>query len=204
MKRRAVAAAALALVIATALGAVAAPAKACPKITDAQGDARPEPEDGVAVPQLADQALDISSVTFKPAGKGLAVAMTVAKFAERPAYAVGGRYQAQFMMDGRLIEIYYKIGPARAVESNAFYQSGIREDGSFISESVTATVSGNTITLAVSATDLKTALGPKAVGSKITGLAAIALGSYVATNFAWDQATAPASLSYVIGAACRA
>lgn len=206
----------LAALACVALGAVvfpasAAPLKACTKFTDAKGDsvmtlqvneppAPPSPE--VPVTPVRDPALDIISVVFKPAGKGLAMAITVDKLTERPAYATGNRYQLDFSVGADEYTVYYKNSATRSQEAEVFYQSGVRTNGTFSHADVSATFSGNTITLILSGAALKTTFGSKAVGSKITKIKATAFASYVADNEYYDVATAPGSMRHVIGAAC--
>lgn len=205
MFRRAVAlAAGVALTTAVLPAMAAAPKlKPCPTFADAVGDSMPQED--LPLSALGDPALDITKVVYRNQGSGLAFDLTVAKYAPRPTFSPGNRYEVDFHMDGRLIQIYYKDSATRSVEANVFYQSGIRDGDTdtFLSAAVTGSVSGNTITMVVAKNDLKEALGPKAIGSKISQLTATAYGSYVAYNVAWDVATAPTSLSYVIGAACK-
>lgn len=197
------------------LGAVAVPAsaatplKACPKFSDAVGDSaltldeEQPPLPTVPIGPVKDAALDITSVVFKPAGKGLAMAITVDKYADRPTYSLGNRYQVEFTAGHDDYVVYYKNSVSRDVEGKVYYQSGVKQGGTFVHSDVTATYVGNTITLLLSKAALTASFGPKAVGSKITQMRATAYASYGADNEYFDKAAAPSALSYVIGAACR-
>jgi len=201
MVRRLLAVAVCAVFAATAVPSHAATLKACPTFTDPKGDSFLTVES--AKTPLADPALDITSVKFKPVGKSLGMAITVAKYAARPAYAYGNRYQVEFTLGGRLITVYYKQSATRAQEGKVFYQAAMKDGTAVASGDVQATVVGNTITMLVTNKVLNASLGSKAIGSKITGLHAYAYGSYVGYNLGWDSATAKSSLSYVLGSACK-
>ena len=202
------------LVTATVLALVAVPvtgASADPK-GKAKGKPKPPPlprcltysdpaADSGLAPGTADPALEITSVRMSTAAdRSLLTAITVAKYAERPLFGTGNRFQVTFTAADHVIDLYYKIGPARDAERNAFYQSGVRVDGTFNTDAVTATVKGNTVTLAVKLATLRGAAGKAIEGAKATEITALAMSSYVATNETWDKAVAPGS--FTIGGAC--
>jgi hypothetical protein len=191
MNRRIVLAAVGAVLAAsTATPALAAKTPPCASFTDAKGDGAP----------TNDPALDITSVTYKTVGKELVASMTLDKLADRPQYAVGNRFQFDFKLAGHDVTLYYKTSPTRSVEENAFYQQGYRVDGTFVSDAVTGTVNGNTVSIAIGYSTLKGDLGA-VLGKPLTALTATALASYVAQNESWD--TAAGSMSYVAGSACK-
>lgn len=162
--------------------------------------ADPAGDSGLA-PGTTDPALEITSVRMSTAAdRSLLTAITVAKYADRPLLGAGNRFQVSFTAAEHLIDVYYKLGPARDAERNAFYQSGVRVDGTFVTDAVTAAVKGNTVTLAVKLATLRGAAGKAVEGAKATGITAYAMSSYVATNETWDKAVAPGS--FTIGGAC--
>ena len=193
-RRLVVAATGAALLAASAVPTYAAgkPA-ACAAFADAKGDSGPVP----------DPALDITGVRFSTVGKTLVAAITLDKLAERPIVGAGNRVQVNFTLAGRAVTLYYKFGPAREQEANAFYQQGIRVDEVFYSDVLEGKVAGNTVTLTVSVGELSGAVEKKVNGQKISGISAEALASFVATNQGWDSAEAPASLTHTLGAACK-
>jgi hypothetical protein len=194
MNRRLVLAAIAALVaLPAAAPALAAKAPAaCPSFTDAKGDSGPAP----------DAATDITAVTYKTVGKELVATLTVDKLADRPMLAVGNRFQFDFKLAGHDVTLYYKTSPTRDVEANAFYQQGLRVDGTFVNDAVNPSIKGNTVSIGVTFSELKGAAGP-VLGKPITAMTASTLLSYVATNEPSDSAEAPATLSLVAGAACK-
>ena len=175
----------------TAAPAVAKPAAPCATFTDPKGDSGPP----------ADAALDITSVTYKTVGKELVGTITADQVSSHPTFAPGNRFQLDFQLAGHAVTLYYKFSPTRDQEANAFYQQGLRVDGTFVTDTVTGTVKGNTVAIAIPYAELKGALG-KVMGKPLTGLTAQALASYVATNQSWDTATAPSGMTYVAGSAC--
>ena len=200
MKRILVASTVVALAVVPATGATAKPKpkpKPLPKCLAYTDDAA----DSGLVPGSADPALEITGVRMSSApDRSLLTAITVAKYADRPLFGAGNRFQVTFNAAGHAIDLYYKIGPARDAERNAFYQSGIRVDGTFVTDAVTAEVKDNTVTLAVKLAALKGAAGKAIEGAKATDINAMAMSSYVATNETWDEAAAPGS--FTIGGAC--
>ncbi len=187
----------------TALVAVAAPAASgkalplCLTFTDAAGDAGPN-----GVGAAGDPSLDVTKVRFTTIDKALVAQITVAKFADRAALATGNRYQVAFNLDGKLVEIYWKNGPLREHEANAFYQQGVRVDGTFKHDGVTGSVKENVVSIAVKLTMLKSAVGGNVEKVKAVEPRALGQASYVGTNSTWDTATGPAS-GFVVGQACR-
>lgn len=162
--------------------------------------ADPAGDSGLA-PGTTDPALEITSVRLSTgADRSLSTAITVAKYADRPLFGTGNRFQVTFTAAEHVIDVYYKLGPARDTERNAFYQSGVRVDGAFVTDAVKGAVKGNTVTLTVTLATLRGAAGKAVEGAKATGITAYAMSSYVATNETWDSAAAPTS--FTIGGAC--
>lgn len=73
-------------------------------------------------------------------------------------------------------------------------------DGKFVNDSVTGTISGDTVSIAIGFAELKSSVG-RVLGSKLSALTATTLDSYVATNQFGDKADGGA-LTYTAGAAC--
>jgi hypothetical protein len=193
MNRRLTLAVAAALVAGlSAAPALAAKTPACPAFSDAKGDGGPS----------SDPALDITAVTYKTVGKELVATLAVDKLADRPQLAVGNRFQFDFKLAGHDVTLYYKTSPTRDQEANAFYQQGLRVDGTFINDAVNPSIKGNNVSIGVTFSELKSAIG-KVLGQPITSMTASTLLSYVATNQSADTAAAPATLSLVAGAACK-
>jgi hypothetical protein len=193
MNRRLILAVTAGLVVATGVApALAAKPAPCPTFTDAKGDSGPAP----------DAATDITSVTYRTVGKELVATLTVDKLADRPMLAVGNRFQFDFKLAGHAVTLYYKTSPTRDQEANAFYQQGLRVDDAFVNDAVTPSIKGNEVSIGVTFSELKSAVGP-VLGKPITGLTATTMNSYVATNEPSDDAAAPDTLSLVAGAACR-
>ncbi len=195
MIRRALVVAALAGLAATAVPSYAG-TSACTTFSDPKGDGSVE---GVAAP---DPALDITKVSFGSTTKALQLKVSLDKLAERPMYAPGNRVQVTFTVKGREVVVYYKYSATRTQEENAFYQQGIRVDGTFFSAVLEPSVVGNDVVMSVRYTELKSAVGADIKGLALTGLKAEALASYVATNETWDTATAPAAMGYTAGKVC--
>lgn len=196
MRRSALAVAAvtaLALLIAPAGAAVkkpkAAPIPACAKFVDAKSDSGLQGNT-----QTSDPSLDIIGVTYAVTKDSFVATIAVDKLSSRPTLAAGNRYQATFAMGGKAVDVYYKRSPGRDVEENAFYQQGIRVDGTFVSGSdalVTSTQDDakNTVSLIVKTKDLVGAAGLKTSPTPVlSGLTAVAFGSYVGSNQTWNTA----------------
>lgn len=199
MKRIVLAAVAVGLVAIPVPAALAKakPLPACVQFADPSGDS------GVrGVTAANDPALDITKVRFSTVDKALVADITLSKYALRPNAAVGGRYQVTFTVDGKVVDIYWKNGPFREQEANAFYQQGVRVNGTFAHDGVTGSVKENVVRLAVKLTMLKSAVGSTVEKAKATDARAIAYGSYVGTNESWDTAPAPAS-GFTIGQVCK-
>jgi hypothetical protein len=171
------------------------PLPLCLTVADAKGDS------GLEGTPTGDPALDLTSVRFSTADNSLVTTFTVDKWADRPTASAGNRFQATFTVAGKVVDIYYKNSPTREQEANAFYQQGIRVNGTFVTDAVTAKVSGNAIAVSVKLNVLKSAVGATVQGAKATAISGTAMGSYVATNEAWDKAETPGS--FVVGGACR-
>jgi hypothetical protein len=154
------------------------------------------------VAPLDDGAMDLTNVRVSTADKALVMQLTVAAYANRPKHAAGNRYQVEFNVGGKAVEVYWKDGPARAQEANAFYQQRVRVDGEFKHDVVTGSVKGDVVTMVVKLAMLKSAVGAKVEGVRAENVAASALSSYVAQNFRWDEAVGPES-GFVVGGACR-
>lgn len=200
MKRTVLAVVALGLVAVPVPAAVAKKAKplpACVQYTDAAGDSGAR-----GVTALNDPALDITKVRFSNVDKSLVADISLSKYALRPNAGVGARYQLTFTVDGKVVDVYWKNGPLREHEANAFYQQGVRVNGTFVHDGVKGSVRENVVTLAVKLTMLKSAVGSTVEGVKATDVRAIAMSSYVGTNESWDTAPAPAS-GFTIGQVCR-
>lgn len=187
------AATALALLVAPAGAAVkkpkAPPIPACAKFAD------PKADSGLAGnTQASDPSLDITGVTYAVTKDSFVVTIAVDKVSSRPTLAAGNRYQATFGMAGKAVDVYYKRSPGRDAEENAFYQQGIRVDGTFVPGSdalVTSTQDDakNTVSLIVASKSLLSTVGAKASPAPVlSGLTALAMGSYIGTNQTWDTA----------------
>lgn len=197
---RAVLAAVVVAVAAAPAPAIAKPKPkipACTSFTDPAGDSGPG---AAGVAPLNDATLDITKVRFSTVDKALVATLTVGSYTNRPTAGTGNRYQVAFDLDGKLVEIYWKDGPLREQEANAFYQQGVRVAGTFVHDGVKGTAKGNTVTMSVKLTMLKSAVGSKVEGERAENVRAQALSSYVAQNFAWDTADGP---GFVVGGACR-
>lgn len=193
MNRRLAVAAVVTLLAATsAAPALAGKAPACPTFTDAKGDGGPS----------ADPALDITTVTYRNVGKELVATLTVDKLADRPMLAVGNRFQFDFKLAGHDVTLYYKSSPTREQEANAFYQQGLRVDDVFINDAVNPSIKGNAVSIGVTFSELKSAIGKAVLGQSVTGLSAATQMSYVGINEPGDSAEAPGNMSLVAGAAC--
>jgi len=169
----------------------------CLTVADAAGDAGLN-----ELAQSNDPSLDLVAVRFPAAADAsFLTAFTVAEWADRPVTGVGHRFQVTLTVAGRVVDVYYKSGPARAQEAELFYQQGVRVDGVFKSDAVTATRKGNTLTVAVKLGVLRTAVGTRVEGVRATGVTATTWSSYVATNTEVDAVTTKAPL--VLGGTCR-
>ena len=201
MKRIVLVAVAAGLVAAPVPAAVAKPKPkplpACVQYADPTGDSGAE-----GLTPLNDPALDITKVRFSTVDSAMVTQISLSKYVDRPTLGTGGRYQVTFNLDGKVVDIYWKNGPAREEEANAFYQQGVRVDGTFIHDGVAGSVKDNVVTLAVKLTMLKSAVGSKVDGARATEVEAYAWSSYVGTNLPWDTAAAPAS-GVVIGQLCK-
>lgn len=197
MKRLAVAAALAALVAAPVPAAVARPLPKCVQYTDPTGDSGFE-----GLTPLNDPAMDITKVRFSTQDSAFVMEMSLAKVAQRPMFGTGGRYQVTFDVEEHTVDVYWKYGPAREYEANAFYQQGVRVDGTFMHDAVSGSVKGDTVRIAVKLNMLKSAVGRKVQGVRATNVEALAWTSYVGTNQQWDAARAPEP-GVVIGQACR-
>lgn len=187
--------AAMAAAVLGAAPSYAAPAPACITFADPKGDTTPS----------ADPSLDITSVSFGSTKKALVGTITVDKAAIRPLLATGNRMELNFTVAGKKVTLFYKSGPARAQEANAFTQQGLRIDDVFITGDTTGVLTGNTLTMSVKYTVLRGAVGGTVLGAPITNLAAQARASYVThvTNVTWDSAAAKAGSKFLGGAGCR-
>lgn len=172
------------------------PIPACVTYTDPAGDSGLE---GLAG---NDPALDLTKVRFSTVDNAFVTQMTVTKYAERPTIGAGNRFQVTFTVNGKVVDVYYKIGPLREHEANAFYQQGVRVDGTFVHDAVSGSVKENTVTIAVKLNMLKSAVGKAVEGARATDVVATAYASLVATNEPWDTAAAPAS-GFVVGQVCK-
>jgi len=202
MKRAVLMAAALAVVAAPAPAAIA---KSKPKIPACFSFADAANDSGPGVPGAApagDPTMDLVNVRFSTVDKALVMQLKVGSYANRPKHAVGNRYQVRFDVDGKNVEIYWKDSPVRNEEANAFYQQGVRVDGTFKHDGVTGKASGNLVTMSVKLTMLKSAVASKVEGVRAGNVSALAMSSYVAQNLTWDTATGPES-GFVIGGACK-
>lgn len=195
------------LVLAAIVGLVAAPAPAavaapkakpsCVTFGDAASDSGPE-----GVTAVNDPALDITKVRFATSGDALVAQITVSKYAERPALAVGNRFQATFTVDGKVVDVFWKTGPIREQERQVYFQQGVRVNEVVKHGEVTGSVSGNTVTMSVKMNMLKSAVGAKVEGLRATNVLATVHGGYVADKVQWDIARGPGT-GFVVGQACR-
>lgn len=189
--------------LATAVVAVAAPTASgkalplCLSFTDAAADAGPG---GVAA--AGDPSLDLTKVRFSTVDKALVAQLTVSKFADRAPLALGNRYQVAFNVEGKLVEVYWRTGPLREYESEAYYQQGVRVDGEFVHDAVTGSVKENVVTISVKLTMLKSAVGSKVEGVRAENPKGLGMAGYNAANSTWDTATGPEA-GFVIGQTCR-
>lgn len=201
MSRIVLAAVAASLLAAPAPAAVAKPKPKppplCVTFTDPASDSGPS---GTVVTN--DPALDVTKVRLATVDKALVTQITVAKFGERALFGTGTRFQVTFTVAEKVVDVYFKTGPAREYERNAYYQQGVRVDGEFVHDAVTGSVSGDTVSIAVKLTMLKSAVGKKVEGVRATDVGITTYSSYVAQNLVWDRAPGPAS-GFVVGAACR-
>lgn len=176
-----------------AVSSAAPKVPACPSFTDAKGDALG-----------GDASLDISKVVYSATKDAFNVRITVAKLAENVAMAPGDRFQATFKAGEKTVEIYYKRSRTRSEESNVFYQQGLRVDGTFVTDAVNAVhdLKKNTVTLTVKLGVLRSAAGKSSVADGVTEMRAIAFGSFVATNEAYDEAAAKEGQTFKV-ATCK-
>jgi len=200
MKRIVLAALAAGLVAGPIPAAVAKPKPkplpACPSVTDPAGDS------GLAgQAALNDPAQDLTKVRFSTVNSAFTTEMTLKKYADRPMFGAGNRFQVTFTVEGKVVDVYWKMGPAREQEANVFYQQGVRVDGVFIHDAVTGSVKGDVVTIAVKLNMLKSAVGKKIEGARATDVVASAYTSFVATNEPWDDAEMPAG--FVFAQACK-
>jgi hypothetical protein len=201
------------MVLALVAGALAAPPGAADASVAAKARPKPvprclalaDPRGDALVRDLAptnDAALDLTAVRF-PASRdrSFVVTLTVAQWGDRAATGVGSRFQVAFAVGDKVVDVYYKTGPARLVEAELFYQQGVRVGGVFFSPDVIATRTGNTLTLSVKLSVLSDAVDRPVAGVTARQVEATTWSSYVATNDIRDTVTTLAPL--VLGAACR-
>jgi len=182
-------------VAALAVPSFAAPSAGCLTVTDPKGDTAP----------AADPALDITGFSLKNVGTRLVATVTVAQAAIRPQYAPDSRTEVNFTVGSKRVTLFAKNSLQRTQEGSVFSQQGIRIDDVLVSGAeVDAAFSGNTLTMKVKHTVLRTAVAEKTEGVKFTGIQARARANYVYydANVTFDSADAPAKTVFIGGAAC--
>jgi hypothetical protein len=198
VKRIVLAAVAATLLVGPAAHAATKRLPLCLTITDAPGDS------GFAstVTQLGDPSLDITKVKIATVGTSLVSTITVQQMAERPTASLGGNYEVRFSVAGKNVRIYYKAGPYRDTEENAFYQQGVWVNSEHMDAiPVKAGVKGNVVTIAITLKSLKSAVGSRVDGEEADAVGASASNTYVASSSRWDDATTDSV--FVVGRACR-
>lgn len=178
-----------------ALPAQAAPVVGCVKVADAKGDTAP----------AADPALDLTGFSLTTVGKRLVATVTVAQASPRPMLSPDSRTEVLFTIGGRRVLLFAKNSLQREQEANAFFQQGIRVDNVFVSGDVEATFAGNTLTIKVKRTTLRTALAANVEGVPFTDVQALARANYVYqdANVTYDSADAAKGTRFQLGAPCR-
>lgn len=189
--RRAAPAAALLAACCLTAPAGAAKLPACAVVEDAKGDS-------------PDGSLDITKVTYAKVGKSLEIRLAIAALAENATTGWGDRFQANFRANDKLVEVYWKRSRTRDVEANVFYQSGLRVDGTFVSDagiSAKHDLDAGTVTITVTLAAVKAGVGKSLDGAAITEIGAVAFASFVATN---QQSDIVESTKSFVVADCRA
>jgi hypothetical protein len=187
----------LALTAALAVTGVAAAAAkklpACASFTDAKSDAG-------YVAGTGEATADITKVVYSASATEFVVRISVASLADNFTQAPGDRFQATFKAGSKTVDVYYKRSRTRDAEANVFYQQGLRVDGTFITDAVTAKhdLKANTVSLIVKTGVLRNAVGKASLDEGLSELTARAMGSFVATNQTVDTATAPDSMGFKV------
>lgn len=191
--RSALVAAVLALPL-LALPSSAASGSGCLTLKDPKGDTAP----------LADPALDLTGFTLRHEKARLVAQLTVDRWSVRPMYAPDSRMEVNFTVGAKRVTLFYKSSLQRAAEANAFFQQGIRVDDVFVSGDMDATVSGNTLTMRVKLTVLRTVLAQPVLGVPFTKIDAAARANFVSqnANVTFDSAEVPAATRFVGGGRC--
>lgn len=183
----------VALLLSPALPALAGPAAAgCLTVVDPKGDTTPAP----------DPALDLVGFTLTNKGPRIVAAVTVDKASVRPMYAPDSRTEVNFTVGAKRVTLFYKSSLQREAEKTAFFQQGIRVDDVFASGDMDATLTGNTLTMKVKLTVLRTVLAQKVEGVGFTGIQAAARANYLYQDANVTVDSANTTQKFVAGAPC--
>ncbi len=204
MLRRVLLATVAAALAAGVAPALAAPVSACTTFTDPKGDTAIRDSDLPSAIPVSDSALDVTNVRFSSTAKALVMTVTLDKLNEsHPTFAPGSRVQTTFTVRGREVVVYYKFSTTRDQEANAYYQQGIRVDGTFMPAAMVGEVKGNDVTMTVRYADLKPLVGGEVKGQKLSGLKGQGMGSYVGASFEFDEALAAKAATFAAGGICK-
>ena len=209
MARPATVGALLAGLFAAALVPVVASAAAptCPSFADAAND---DSFAASGASQTHDADLDIVAGGFSSDAERLTSTVTVAQLKAGPDRFLGDAFSTYFTVNGKVIQLYsFRYNPAQqhAVIDNAYNKTGAFVDGANPSP-MASTVVGtydlakSTVTISIKRSELDRLTGAPTAGKAMTALSAQSAFFAGRSRFGADTATAPATLTYDVGAAC--
>lgn len=203
-------AAALTVVSSLALAPAALAVPGCPSFADERGDAAPL--GGGSWPrsrtEVRDPSLDITNVRYSVVDGKFSVAITVARYADRPTLAWGHAFEAAFLAPryGREVVLFNGKTPSREVDGAVLGYAWISVDGRILKGSASAlqmTVDGDVVTLAFPVAFLDEYVGGLAGREVVPGQSrtwGLLPGPYGTT---YDVANPPAEGFRFTVAACR-
>jgi hypothetical protein len=180
----------------------------CATVHDARGDAQAPPAAAFRPPATA--GVDIHSVSLRSEGDRLVGAITVGDITQQPATSISTRMAYDFVLDGWAFTVFYDVSAIPGdVAGQLYYTQGISVFDEIVSSNLQASITGNTVTLAVSFAELEKIRGKQIRGKRLTYLSAAADANYGPRNATlyphqnFDVVHAPPSVAPVLGAACR-
>lgn len=180
----------------------------CLTVPDARGDAAAPPAALFRPP--ATEGVDIHTVTLRSEADRLVASISVGDISKQPATSTSTQMAYSFVLKGWEFTVFYDLGAAPDdVEGAIYYSQGIKLFGEIVSTKVQATVTGNTLDLAVPYDELQALRGKKVRGERLTQLSAATDANYAPRNGVlhphqtFDTVRAAAGAAPVLGAACR-
>jgi hypothetical protein len=164
------------------------PTAGCAHLTDKKGDAKPSAAtvSGSQAGFGNDPTLDVTAATFRATTAEVAAYVSLDKYSKTTASGNGPRYEVQFTVNGKVINLYTQSPDATAAQviavqraadvSTSPVDTGGRLDGSYdarLKVSATVNTARNILKIAVTTASLETVAGAPISGKTFTTLTVV-------------------------------